>query len=95
MGYFLSHGLPNARLATEVFQRSKTLLRPKKGDFCGEVENTGQGRSLQTMVGWYKILSNDYEGDPFTAWKEKIILCEVFDANKNILMECNILAEDW
>ena len=50
-----------------------------------------------TVKSRYKILSTNYEfeGGQFTAGEDEIILCEVFDANKNILMDKNITTEDW
>jgi len=114
VGYFLSQGLPNARLATEVFQRAKILLCAKKGDFSPEedqviiqfVEKEGKKwaalakrleRSLTTVKRRYEILSPEYEvkGGRFTAEEDEIILGDVFNANKNILMDKNITTEDW
>jgi len=40
IGYSLSQGLPNARLATEVFNRAKILLCARKGDFSPEEDQT-------------------------------------------------------
>jgi len=36
VGYYLSQGLPNVRLATEVFHRAKILLYASKGSFTAE-----------------------------------------------------------
>jgi len=36
VGYYLSQGLPNVRLATEVFHRAKILLCASKGSFTAE-----------------------------------------------------------
>eukprot|EP00090_Calanus_glacialis_P045819 TRINITY_DN8740_c0_g1_i4.p1 TRINITY_DN8740_c0_g1~~TRINITY_DN8740_c0_g1_i4.p1 ORF type:complete len:467 (-),score=130.41 TRINITY_DN8740_c0_g1_i4:29-1429(-) len=36
IGYFLSQGLTNVRLATEVYQRARTVRCAKKGDFTKE-----------------------------------------------------------
>ena len=36
VGYFLSQGLPDTRLATEVFQRARILLSSRKGNFTPE-----------------------------------------------------------
>jgi len=114
VGHFLSQGLPNARLATEVFHRAKILLCAKKGFFSPEedqiitqfVEKEGRKwaalakrleRSARAVKERYEVMTNEYEvkDSQFTAGEDEIIICEVFNANKNILMEKNITTEDW
>jgi hypothetical protein len=72
IGYFLSQGLTNIRLATEVYQRARTVRCAKKGDFTKKedeailqfVEKEGeQWTRLAIMLGRanYQTVSARYE----------------------------------
>ena len=114
VGYFLAQGLPDTRLATEVFQRARILLTTRKGDFTPEedkiildfVEKEGKKWAALTKLlktagknsakQRYNVLTNNYKIGAYTAEEDKIILGEVFAANKFVLSDGNNLTmEDW
>ena len=111
IGYFLSQGLTNIRLATEVYQRARTVRCGKKGGFTKEedeailqfVEKEGeQWTRLAIMLERtnrvrrrYEILINDYKNGEFAAMEDELILREVFAVDSDILIDGKITQDDW
>jgi len=115
IGYFLSQGLPDVRLATDVFHRCRILKCFTRRSFTSEEDETilefvktnGRKfaqlgklltRSRGSVRNRYELLAltdNSKGGTSYTLEDDRIILTELFAANRNILSDGRIELRDW
>jgi len=111
IGYFLSQGMTNPRLATQVFDRAMVLKSAKTGEFSPEEDKIiltcveEEGKKFAEVAKLLNRRNNSVwvrhkllvaSGKTTnTVDEDKLIMTEVFAVDKNILSDGRIRKEDW